>query len=574
MADNVDISLKLGTEADLSSAISAGARAGAAFAAAAQSAVNSIVLTGSVSSRAFQTQTTAITQATRSGITEARHIGYANTIVSDMLQKLRPATGGGGGMLPPPPRQNLLAASWPQDPNRNSNVVPTEPYYKQMLAINDNTRKSAKFIEAEFRVREKASGGSGGGGGANLLYHPIGGIPDRGQIYKNMFFQGLGTAKLAEEIFRPIADYFVATNLAGYQAKTARSARGYRNESLARDLAFLDLESSYGGKGAMALLTGAGAILGGFGGAAIGGFVGGIADLLIKSQAEDSKNRLKETFKQQEKTLSESLKRSQNAALFGSGYNTSYQEAIGNMGIGITEESISAMSSNALTFRGRQAFGQVGIHEYTMLAQVPNYFAALEAGITDPETLHKLLAQDLANIGDPSYASYIASQLGGVGLGTYAALQNPSYYFATNSVNSRVMRGANIQANSVIAGYVHKNALNEVLNTELAAGEMVQDAYGRPQELGIAGKLLGWKATANTRISSMFYNGERPTQTQYDQAVKDVEMAKQAALRNDTTYTGNTYVIEVNVDGNNVETAKLTERDFVMGGMSYAVGGN
>ena len=55
MADNVDISLKLGTEADISSAINAGARAGAAFAAAAQSAVSGIQLNASATMRAFQT---------------------------------------------------------------------------------------------------------------------------------------------------------------------------------------------------------------------------------------------------------------------------------------------------------------------------------------------------------------------------------------------------------------------------------------------------------------------------------------------------------------------------------------
>ena len=56
MADNVDVSIKLGTEADIGSAINAGARAGAAFAAAAQSAVSGLQI-GGVS--AFRTLATS-----------------------------------------------------------------------------------------------------------------------------------------------------------------------------------------------------------------------------------------------------------------------------------------------------------------------------------------------------------------------------------------------------------------------------------------------------------------------------------------------------------------------------------
>lgn len=586
MADNVDISLKLGTEADISSAINAGARAGAAFAAAAQAAVGGLSLSTSASMRAFTTSTRQISSSADVA-NEIRRLGITNGLIAQMaIQGSRGGNGGNGGwgskpfapIFPDPRGGNNLPqnqwrftySGWKQIQGNTPEVIDAEWYEK--------TEKSITNIDKLITRAYGRGGGKGGGGGPLLLEDKSGPyyqLTENDIIpFKSKFMTGLGWGKLAQQAARPLADYFVATNLAEYQAKTARSARGYREEAVAKELAFIDLESKLGGKGAALSLTAAGAAFGGIPGAIAGGIVGGIAELFLNAVGEDTKNRLKESVKQQEKSLSESLKRTQNNYLYGHDYNTSYQEAIGNMGIGITEDSISQLSSNALTFRGRQAFGQVGIHEYTMLAQVPHYFQALEAGITDPEVLHKLLAADLSNIGDPSYAAYIASQLGGVGLGTYSALQNPAYWYATNSVNSRVMKGSNIKANTVVEGYAWRNAKNQVISTEATASEMVQDAYGRPIDYGAAGKLLGWDAKANTVLSSMYYNGPRPTKAQYDESVKSTEAVREAALRNDVDFTGNTYVINVNVDGENTQTVQFKERDLIMSGQTYMVGGN
>ena len=329
MADNVDISLKLGTEADISSAINAGARAGAAFAAAAQSAVNGISLSTSTSMRAFTTSSRQIS-SNADVSQEIRKLGLTNGLIAQLA--VARASGGGSGnnggwgskpfapAFPDPRGGNNLPqnqwrftySGWKQIPGETPNVIDAEFY--------ERTEKSVTNID---KVLTKAFGRGGGGGGALVTTYQTTGD----QISKppkkfdaagswNAYLSGLAYGKFTEEMLRPFAEYYTATSLAGYQAHTERSARGFRNERLAKEIADIDLESKVGSRLGFWGLTGAGALFGGLTGAVLMGIIGGAAELLIGAEAENAKNRLKESNKQQEKTLSESQKRYLNAIFF------------------------------------------------------------------------------------------------------------------------------------------------------------------------------------------------------------------------------------------------------------------
>ena len=223
------------------------------------------------------------------------------------------------------------------------------------------------------------------------------------------------------------------------------------------------------------------------------------------------------------------------------------------MGLGGSESQVMAMASNALTFRGRQAFGQVGLHEYTMMAQVPNYFAAVNNGVTDPQVLHSLLKADLDNLGDTQMAAYIASQLPGIGLDTYASLNSRYYGDTFTYLHSKMIRGEDRGIADISAGYMQKNARNAVLNRSLEGSEMRIDAYQAPKSM---------------------YAGYKPTQSQYEQDLRDKQMITQAVMQDNVAYTGNNYTINVIVDDEVVKTETVKDRDFIMGGMSYTAGGN
>ena len=582
MADNVDISLKLGTEADLSSAINAGARAGAAFAAAAQSAVKGISLATAATSHAFSAVNGTRIGGNTDFSKEIRSLGITQGLISHLAVNAVKSSYANANSVATLNRVSIESALKAQYASQTKDW---DEFVKEV-------KESKKAIVHLDKLYTKTNHG-GKTSPFDLGYTGGGSWYGIAKYSSGLAARGMAAAKMLEHFLMPYVDEAIAVKTAEYRSHTARSAAGFRQQELEERLAWLQRKhdvamasqiilSGAAGAAAGAALGGeyggaAGLIIGGAlggpagalslgvtgakGGAVAGGVVGGIGGSILGMinslwahyKYKQEQEKAKEEMKQQEKTLATALKRSQAMHLFGPDYNMSYQEAIGNMGIGITEGDISAMSSNALTFRGRQAFGQVGIHEYTMLAQVPHYFQALEAGITDPEVLHKLLAADLSNIGDPSYAAYIASQLGGVGLGTYSALNNPSYYYATDSVNSRNLKGANIEASQVVEGYTWKNAVNSVLSAAASSAQNTIDAAA---------------------ASDSFYNGPKPTKDKVKDAEQTFEDARKAVMNNDVAYTGNTYVIHVNVNGEETQTAQFKERDLIMSGQTYMVGGN
>ena len=568
MADNVDISLKLGTEADISSAISAGARAGAAFAAAAQAAVGGISLSTSASMRAFTTSSRQVSSGADLS-REIRNMGLINGLIAQMAVRYAAANGGNGnnggwGSKPfapafPDPRggnnlpQNqwrFTYSGWKQIQGETPEVIDAEWYEK--------TEKSITNID---KLITKAYGRGGGGGPLTPYYQTTGDqiVPKGGTSWKSVWADlrpGMAAGKAVQTLLEPIEQFAEQYYGAEYRAATARSAQGFMRENLEKHIAFRNMQTEIGMWAGIGAGASAGSLLAPITGGAsviVGGIIGGIAGLVNKFFKQTANEKEKQELEQQIKTATEVNKREGLRSLFGGSYSPSYARAFEELGFGGSESQVQAMSENALTFRGRQAFGQVGLHEYTMMAQVPNYFAAVNNGVTDPQVLHSLLQHDLNNLGDPQLAAYIASQLPGIGLGTYATINSDYYGQTFNRLHSRILRGEDRRIAGISAGYLNKNARNVILTQAEMAAEMEMDAYTAPESM---------------------YAGFKPTREQYEQAERDKSVIKQSVMRGDTAYGGNNYVINVVVDGEVVKTENIQERDFVMGGMSYAVGGN
>lgn len=161
--------------------------------------------------------------------------------------------------------------------------------------------------------------------------------------------------------------------------------------------------------------TGGNAV-GGLAGAEIGGNVGGLVGGLFGKYDEA-------TIKAYAKSVAEATERVRNQGLFGVGYSTSYARMVGQQGLASSAD-VSSMAKNSLTLRGRMMLGQVGEQEMFYYSMLPNYFAALLAGVQGPE-LTNLYAQDLNAIADPSLRATIGMAVGGGSEGMYALSQSP-----------------------------------------------------------------------------------------------------------------------------------------------------
>lgn len=161
--------------------------------------------------------------------------------------------------------------------------------------------------------------------------------------------------------------------------------------------------------------TGGNAVAG-LAGAEIGGNVGGLVGGLFGKYDEA-------TIKAYAKSVAEATERVRNQSLFGVGYSTSYARMVGQQGLASSAD-VSSMAKNSLTLRGRMMLGQVGEQEMFYYSMLPNYFAALLAGVQGPE-LTNLYAQDLNAIADPSLRATIGMAVGGGSEGMYALSQSP-----------------------------------------------------------------------------------------------------------------------------------------------------
>ena len=456
MADNVDISLKLGTEADLSSAISAGARAGAAFAAAAQNAVNGIQLNAGATMRAFQTSSSRV--STSSDITrEIRSLGLTNGLIAQIATSAITRAGGNGGyggwggkpfapIFPEPRRGNNGIMPYGSGAPYGAYTIHNgkawgwndeEGIYKEIKNINKNV---GKLYTNDVKRLRGEGGGSDNGGSSSDSYGETNGP----KIWRNVWGllkYGLAAAKVTETALSPKAEEHYGYMAAEYRSHTARSAQGFRQQRLdeyiatnnrriaMENLALKVMGASAGAYIALgaasgskllagigtAVAPGAGTFAGAVGGAILGGVVGGVAGLVNSTILKEKNEKEKQKMEQQLKTLSESQKRYYANTLFKGQFSTSYQQAMADLGVGFTEEGIMNSSVTSLSFRGNLMRGKVSADQMATLAFMPNTLAAYTNGITDPHKLHEAYLADLAGLGDESLAASLAADAPCVG---------------------------------------------------------------------------------------------------------------------------------------------------------------
>ena len=571
MADNVDISLKLGTEADLSSAISAGARAGAAFAAAAQNAVNGIQLNAGATMRAFQTSSSRVT-SNNDVAYEIRKLGITNGLIAQTA--VRAAAGGYGGMLPPPSKPFASAYLPIPGQGRNIGFHQTDPrfrggktnepiYLDDSQAANDNISKAIAFLNGMYKILSGALGKDGrgghiGGGGGGNYYDAEWSENGKNGPFKKRFFSGMGTAKITQRYLEPLADYIGETYRAGYRAETARSVAGFRQERLEKDTALWNMIGKYGDIGGVVAGGAAGAAIGsvipGLG-TIVGGVIGGVAGVILQEYSKTEVEKKKQELAQQYKSLNEAQKRYYNNTLFGGNYNTSYVRAMADLGLGVTEETDMNNAVNALTFRGDLARGKISAGQMQALAFMPNTLAAMINGETDPAARMAAYRADLEALGDESLTASVARDT--IGLGTWVTAQSGAYAQMANKWNAGTLGATEARANSVVGGYMNRHAQN-VITTQIADMAMfLKNAHDAPES---------------------FWGGQaKPTDKENDWATAIFNYARTTAMQNPLG-TATPIIVNFVVDGEtlksvNVGDAIKERNSFLTGGQSFIAGG-
>ena len=149
----------------------------------------------------------------------------------------------------------------------------------------------------------------------------------------------------------------------------------------------------------------AGATVGAIGGAVYGIYKSIMAQSDIKS-ADTMVNRIR------------------NQAMFGSEYNSWFAQGLAEVTGG---DAMPELADRAMSLRARMTLGQVGEQEMLYMSMMPNYYAALMAGMTGPQLMN-IYKRDLDAIGDPSMKYLVGQAIGGTN--AYAAANNPHFNMA------------------------------------------------------------------------------------------------------------------------------------------------
>lgn len=146
-------------------------------------------------------------------------------------------------------------------------------------------------------------------------------------------------------------------------------------------------------------------------------------------------------YKSDIESSSDMMARIRNKALWGNEYNTYFAKALTDVGIANGESAMGGLADKAMSFRARMMLGQVGEQEMLYMSMVPNFYAALMAGVTGPELLN-IYKQDLDAIGDPSMRYLIGQSVGNSE--AFAAARNPYFndMYGTLVGKTRLYEGA------------------------------------------------------------------------------------------------------------------------------------
>ena len=171
-----------------------------------------------------------------------------------------------------------------------------------------------------------------------------------------------------------------------------------------------------------------------FGGAAIGGAIGSVVPVIgtaigaaagaaIGAIIGPIYGRFKENeVKANMVSTNDMVGRVRNRAMFGSGYNSWFAQGMDNIGVG--QGGMAELANNAMSLRAKMMLGQVGEYDMLYYSMMPNYYAALMAGITGPE-LAKIYHNDLMGISDPSMRYVVGQAIGGQN--AFAMANNPYF---------------------------------------------------------------------------------------------------------------------------------------------------
>lgn len=244
-------------------------------------------------------------------------------------------------------------------------------------------------------------------------------------------------------------------------------------------------------------------------------------------------------------SASDMMGRIRNKALWGNEYNTYFAKALTDVGIANGESAMGGLADKAMSFRARMMLGQVGEQEMLYMSMVPNFYAALMAGVTGPELLN-IYKRDLDAIGDPSMRYLVGQSVGNSE--AFAAARNP--YF-----------------NDMYGTLVGKTGLYE-----RAASGMQYGFY--------RGRVTAADETLDRDIKEIFYSARRGDKTIYQGELENKSWQKfidaASSLSKLGGLTGTVLNVVVQLDGADIARATQTidgPDTYVNSLQSFSIGG-
>lgn len=289
-----------------------------------------------------------------------------------------------------------------------------------------------------------------------------------------------------------------------------------------------------------------GSIIGGIIGGIVGGPVGAGIGYGAGGELGQLPGKYSETkYKADIKSSSDMMGRIRNKALWGNEYNTYFAKALTDVGIANGESAMGGLADKSMSFRARMMLGQVGEQEMLYMSMVPNFYAALMAGVTGPELLN-IYKRDLDAIGDPSMRYLIGQSVGNSE--AFAAARNP--YFGD-------MYGTLVGKTGVYEG----------------AASGLQYGFYR-------GRVTAADETLDRDIKEIFYSARRGDKTIYQGELENKSWQKfidaASSLSKLGGLTGNVLNVIVQLDGADIARATQTidgPDTYVNSLQSFSVGG-
>ena len=378
---------------------------------------------------------------------------------------------------------------------------------KQFIGLQKKLFPEEKAIAENLKKLNKSDLVRFGGGGAG-----------RGSAESGIW-TAIG-AKAAKDIFRTAGDM-----LESYWGESiTRNAYASRQAYLSR--------WTKGEKIAGSVIGGViGGLIGGAPGAGIGYSAGGEVFSMFGKYNETK-------YKADIKSSTDMLGRIRNQALWGSSYNTYFAKALTDIGIANGESAMGGLADKSMGFRARMMLGQVGEQEMLYMSMMPNYYAALMAGITGPSLLNTY-KRDLDAIGDPSMRYLVGQSIGNTE--AFAAARSP--YF------------------------------NAIYSSTIGTTSAYEGALSRVQGGFVSGRLSAAMETLTRDFSEIFASIRRGDSTIYQGPGKN--QLYQEALDQYKFLTGErNLTVIVNVDGEEIKRSVVNQDQLYTNDLQlYTVGG-